>query len=163
MPGKQINAYMCEHIFFVVSPRKHPWALSIVVILGPINTVAHFLYTQVTFLDLIILPLWETWAELVYPDAQDMLDNLSKTREYWHDQIKCTSPLLSENEREGEDPGSVGDNEHPVEGESSSVVTEESSMNRSEKDLHTCPEETDSLQNSSDSLKFIESPANQRR
>jgi hypothetical protein len=117
----------------------------------------------VTFLDLIILPLWETWGELVYPDAQDMLDNLSKTREFWHDQMKGPSPPLSENEPEGDDPGN--DEEHPVEeGASAEVVvapkaiSEESSMNCShENQFQTCPvdgEDTDtcSLQSSTDSL-----------
>ena len=28
-------------------------------------------------------PLWETWAELVYPDAQNILEHLSQTRDYW--------------------------------------------------------------------------------
>ena len=121
-----------------------------------------------TFLDLIILPLWETWAELVYPDAQDMLDNLGKTREYWHDQIKCTSPPLSENEPEGEDPVSVKDDEHPVESliVTPKGVTETSSVNCD--DLDTCPvesRETDTcdLQSSSESVKCKGSPANERR
>ena len=116
-----------------------------------------------TFLDLIILPLWETWAELVYPDAQEMLDNLSKTREFWHDQIKCASPPLSENEPEGDDPGNNEDNKHPVEGASTVVVVpktimEDSSINCSDEgDLQTCPVESEdadtcSLQSSTDSL-----------
>ena len=98
----------------------------------------------------------------MYPDAQEMLDNLSKTREFWHDQIKCASPPLSENEPEGDDPGNIEDNEHPVEGASTIVVPktimEDSSMNCSdESDLQTCPVEsgdadTCSLQSSTDSL-----------
>lgn len=119
--------------------------------------------SQVTFLDLIILPLWETWGELVYPDAQQMLENLSKTREFWHGQIKCASPPLSENEQpEGEDSGN--DEHTPAEGASAEVVvvpktiSEESSMNCSdESELQTCPvdsgdADTCSLQSSTDSL-----------
>ena len=119
-----------------------------------------------TFLDLIILPLWETWAELVYPDAQEMLDNLSKTREYWHEQIKCASPPLSENEPEGDDPSNIEDNKHPAKGASTVIdvpktITEHSSINCSD-ESDSCPvesRETDtcSLQSSTDSI------ANQRR
>ncbi len=46
---------------------------------------------QVTFIDFIVDPLWETWAELVYPDGQVMLDNMAKTREYWNAKIEPTS------------------------------------------------------------------------
>ena len=51
-----------------------------------------YIFLQVTFLDFIIYPLWETWAELVYPDAQIILDGLTKTREYWHTQIPYSPP-----------------------------------------------------------------------
>lgn len=51
---------------------------------------------QVTFIDFIVDPLWETWAELVYPDGQLMLDNISKTREYWNAMIDPNSPSHSE-------------------------------------------------------------------
>ena len=114
-----------------------------------------------SFLDLIIIPLWETWGELVYPDAQEMLENLSKTREFWHDKIKCTSPPLSENEPEGEDPSNIEDNEHPVEGASTVVVMPKTIAEHSSMDCNhegdTCPvesrdDDTCSLQSSTDSL-----------
>ena len=44
-----------------------------------------------TFIDFIVDPLWETWAELVYPAGQLMLDNMAKTREYWNAKIDPTS------------------------------------------------------------------------
>ena len=91
-----------------------------------------------------------------------MLDNLSSTREYWHEQIKCASPPLSENEPDRDDPGNTEGNELPVEGTSTVVIvpktiTEESSMNCSEGDLQTCSidggdADTCSLQSSTDSL-----------
>ena len=123
---------------------------------------------QVTFLDLIILPLWETWAELVYPDAQEMLDNLSQTREYWVSQVKCASPPLSENEPEGEDPKSATVNGRPLEEVSVDVPQpkEHCSVNCCDaegKSVSSESDESSSLQNSSDSLKFQNSPANQRR
>ncbi|XP_064386859.1 3',5'-cyclic-AMP phosphodiesterase 4C-like isoform X3 [Halichondria panicea] len=51
---------------------------------------------QVTFIDFIVDPLWETWAELVYPDGQLMLDNIAKTREYWHTLVDPNSPPPSD-------------------------------------------------------------------
>ena len=35
---------------------------------------------QVGFISYIVHPLWETWAELVYPDAQDILTTLENNR-----------------------------------------------------------------------------------
>ena len=37
-------------------------------------------YPQVGFIDYVVHPLWEVWAELVFPDAQDMLALLEKNR-----------------------------------------------------------------------------------
>ncbi|CAK9302778.1 unnamed protein product [Gordionus sp. m RMFG-2023] len=39
--------------------------------------------TQIGFMDYIVQPLWETWADLVYPDCQCMLQNLETNREYF--------------------------------------------------------------------------------
>ena len=36
--------------------------------------------SQVGFINFIVHPLWETWAELVYPDAQPILETLEKNR-----------------------------------------------------------------------------------
>jgi cAMP-specific phosphodiesterase 4 len=48
---------------------------------------------QVSFIDFIIYPLWETWAELVYPDAQIILDHLAHTRDQWYQMgLKVQSP-----------------------------------------------------------------------
>lgn len=38
--------------------------------------------TQVGFIDYIVHPLWETWADLVHPDAQDILDTLEENRDW---------------------------------------------------------------------------------
>lgn len=51
-----------------------------------------------TFIDFIVDPLWETWAELVYPAGQVMMDNIAKTRDYWNAQIEPTSSDESSNE-----------------------------------------------------------------
>ena len=42
-------------------------------------------------------PLWETWADLVQPDAQDILDALEENRDWYQSQIPV-SPSNSSNE-----------------------------------------------------------------
>ena len=117
-----------------------------------------------TFLDLIILPLWETWAELVYPDAQEMLDNLSQTREYWVKQNDYSSPPLSENEPDVEDRKSKNTSETPIEEISVAVPQRQEHCPINCCDTHgkSCSEsgEYDSLQ---DGAEPTGSPANQRR
>ena len=47
---------------------------------------------QIGFIDYIVHPLWETWADLVQPDAQEILDSLEKNRDYWEEIIKTQDP-----------------------------------------------------------------------
>jgi len=62
---------------------------------------------QVGFIDYIVHPLWETWADLVHPDAQEILDTLEDNRDWYQSQIPL-SPSSSSNElREEDEPGSV--------------------------------------------------------
>lgn len=42
---------------------------------------------QVGFIDFIAHPLWETWADLVHPDAQELLDTLEDNREWYQSMI----------------------------------------------------------------------------
>lgn len=39
------------------------------------------------FIDYIVHPLWETWGDLVHPDAQDMLDTLEDNRDWYQSTI----------------------------------------------------------------------------
>uniref|UniRef100_UPI00358F668B 3',5'-cyclic-AMP phosphodiesterase 4D-like isoform X2 n=1 Tax=Myxine glutinosa TaxID=7769 RepID=UPI00358F668B len=50
--------------------------------------------SQVGFIDYIVHPLWETWADLVHPDAQNILDTLEENRDWYHSMIpeSPTSP-----------------------------------------------------------------------
>lgn len=49
------------------------------------------------FIDYIIHPLWETWADLVHPDAQDILDTLEDNREWYQSMIpRSPSPTPEE-------------------------------------------------------------------
>uniref|UniRef100_A0A8C0YCX8 Phosphodiesterase n=1 Tax=Cyprinus carpio carpio TaxID=630221 RepID=A0A8C0YCX8_CYPCA len=53
--------------------------------------------TQVGFIDYIVHPLWETWADLVHPDAQDILDTLEDNREWYQSMIpRSPSPTPEE-------------------------------------------------------------------
>lgn len=57
------------------------------------------LILQVGFIDYIVHPLWETWADLVHPDAQDILDTLEENRNWYHSMIpQSPSPPFYEAE-----------------------------------------------------------------
>ena len=60
--------------------------------------------SQVGFIDYIVHPLWETWADLVHPDAQDILDALEDNRDWYQSQIPVSpsnsSNLLKEEQTE---------------------------------------------------------------
>lgn len=45
-------------------------------------SVPLFLF-QVGFIDYIVQPLWETWSELVAPDAKKILEGLEENRDWW--------------------------------------------------------------------------------
>ncbi|KFO22596.1 cAMP-specific 3',5'-cyclic phosphodiesterase 4C [Fukomys damarensis] len=80
--------------------------------------------SQVGFIDYIAHPLWETWADLVHPDAQELLDTLEDNRAWYQSRVP-RSPLdtvtsergapdrfqfeltLEEAEEEEEEAGSV--------------------------------------------------------
>lgn len=58
------------------------------------------------FIDYIVHPLWETWADLVHPDAQEILDTLEDNREWYQSMIpRSPSPSPEQQEAGG----------HPVE------------------------------------------------
>lgn len=56
--------------------------------------------SQVGFISYIVHPLWETWAELVYPDAQDILVTLENNRNYYESLIP-SSPTDNMELKEG--------------------------------------------------------------
>ncbi|KAM8874094.1 3',5'-cyclic-AMP phosphodiesterase 4C isoform 2-T2 [Spinachia spinachia] len=66
---------------------------------------------QVGFIDYVVHPLWETWADLVHPDAQDILDTLEDNREWYQSMIRRSpSPSSPEENHLEEIPGG-GDGE----------------------------------------------------
>ncbi|XP_058258457.1 cAMP-specific 3',5'-cyclic phosphodiesterase 4B isoform X2 [Hemibagrus wyckioides] len=66
--------------------------------------------SQVGFIDYIVHPLWETWADLVHPDAQDILDTLEDNRNWYQSMIpQSPSPPFYQPEKEGHGGGQVAD------------------------------------------------------
>ncbi|KAI8510047.1 cAMP-specific 3',5'-cyclic phosphodiesterase 4A [Branchiostoma belcheri] len=58
--------------------------------------------SQVGFIDFIVHPLWETWADLVHPDAQSILDQLEENRDWFASQIPMSpSPGPDSKEKNG--------------------------------------------------------------
>ena len=58
---------------------------------------------QVGFIDYIVHPLWETWADLVHPDAQDILDALEDNRDWYQSQIPVSPASSSDQLKEDAD------------------------------------------------------------
>ncbi|XP_042353423.1 cAMP-specific 3',5'-cyclic phosphodiesterase 4C isoform X2 [Plectropomus leopardus] len=56
---------------------------------------------QVGFIDYIVHPLWETWADLVHPDAQEILDTLEDNREWYQSMIPHSPSPHPEDKEEG--------------------------------------------------------------
>ena len=48
-------------------------------------------FFQVGFIEYIVHPLWETWADLVYPDSAHILEMLESNR-YWYSSMIPSSP-----------------------------------------------------------------------
>jgi len=57
--------------------------------------------SQVGFIDYIVHPLWETWADLVYPDSQDILETLESNRDWYHSMIPDSPDHYPNELREG--------------------------------------------------------------
>uniref|UniRef100_A0A674PPG6 Phosphodiesterase n=1 Tax=Takifugu rubripes TaxID=31033 RepID=A0A674PPG6_TAKRU len=65
--------------------------------------------SQVGFIDYIVHPLWETWADLVHPDAQDILDTLEDNRNWYQSMIpQSPSPPFYEQSTHGHGGGTGG-------------------------------------------------------
>ncbi|CAH8631668.1 unnamed protein product [Schistosoma haematobium] len=58
--------------------------------------------SQISFIDYIVHPLWETWSDLVYPDAQTILETLEDNREWYYNQINEENNNNNNNEENDE-------------------------------------------------------------
>lgn len=64
------------------------------------------------FIDYIVHPLWETWADLVHPDAQDILDTLEDNRNWYQSMIpQSPSPPFYDQGTHGHSGGGQGGGE----------------------------------------------------
>ncbi|KAJ7988171.1 hypothetical protein DPEC_G00320840 [Dallia pectoralis] len=90
--------------------------------------------SQVGFIDYIVHPLWETWADLVHPDAQDILDTLEDNREWYQSTIpQSPSPAPDEPDEDGGRP--------PGDKFQFELTLEEDGETDTEKDSGSQPEE----------------------
>merc|ERR1719282_1979276 len=114
--------------------------------------------SQVGFIDYIVHPLWETWADLVHPDAQDILDALEDNRDWYQSQIPV-SPSSSSNELKEEDEvksgsGSTDSQDVDEDNIDDSTLTMEGSLIKSETVmLNVRPTDTDS-QDATEKIQF---------
>ncbi|XP_064799516.1 3',5'-cyclic-AMP phosphodiesterase 4D-like isoform X2 [Oncorhynchus masou masou] len=91
--------------------------------------------SQVGFIDYIVHPLWETWADLVHPDAQDILDTLEDNRE-WYQSIIPQSPSPVPDEADDGSGRPPGGDKFQFE-----LTLEEDGESDTEKDSGSQPEE----------------------
>ncbi|XP_012697681.1 cAMP-specific 3',5'-cyclic phosphodiesterase 4B isoform X1 [Clupea harengus] len=61
--------------------------------------------SQVGFIDYIVHPLWETWADLVHPDAQDILDTLEDNRNWYQSMIPQSPSPPYDTDKDGQGVG----------------------------------------------------------
>ena len=92
-------------------------------------------------------PLWETWADLVHPDAQDILDTLEENRDWYHSQIPVSSVSTSSNDLREEDERS-----------SSSAVSPTADFEVGDKTLDSCDDEEERFYIQSPTKCDIEEP-----
>ncbi|XP_066506462.1 3',5'-cyclic-AMP phosphodiesterase 4D-like isoform X2 [Hoplias malabaricus] len=93
--------------------------------------------SQVGFIDYIVHPLWETWADLVHPDAQDILDTLEDNREWYQSTIPQSPSPAPESAEEGTRP-TAGSEKFQFE-----LTLEEDGESDTEKDSGSQAEEED--------------------
>ncbi|XP_020380379.2 cAMP-specific 3',5'-cyclic phosphodiesterase 4B-like [Rhincodon typus] len=104
--------------------------------------------TQVGFIDYIVHPLWETWGDLVHPDAQDILDTLEDNR-YWYQSMipQSPSPPL-------DDP-SQGEEVCIDKFQFELTLEEEDESDRSDKERNSTGEEETSCHSSEETMSCI--------
>ncbi|XP_053203195.1 cAMP-specific 3',5'-cyclic phosphodiesterase-like isoform X3 [Panonychus citri] len=94
-PTKPLNLYrrwvnMIFEESFMQGDKERAQGLDISPMCDRHNTVIE--KYQVSFIDYIVHPLYETWADLVNPDAQDILDALEENRDWFQSQIPASPP-----------------------------------------------------------------------
>uniref|UniRef100_A0A672M3M3 Phosphodiesterase n=1 Tax=Sinocyclocheilus grahami TaxID=75366 RepID=A0A672M3M3_SINGR len=107
--------------------------------------------SQVGFIDYIVHPLWETWADLVHPDAQDILDTLEDNRNWYQSMIpQSPSPPFYQPDKEGNGGGS-GPDKFQFE-----LTLEEEDSEGTEKDEQSQGDEEEDVEEEMDSTTHIQ-------
>ncbi|XP_035269186.1 cAMP-specific 3',5'-cyclic phosphodiesterase 4B isoform X4 [Anguilla anguilla] len=89
--------------------------------------------SQVGFIDYIVHPLWETWADLVHPDAQDILDTLEDNRNWYQSMIpQSPSPPFYDQDKDNQGGGDKFQFELTLEEEDDSEGTEKEEHSQGE-------------------------------
>ncbi|TKS74278.1 cAMP-specific 3',5'-cyclic phosphodiesterase 4B [Collichthys lucidus] len=113
--------------------------------------------SQVGFIDYIVHPLWETWADLVHPDAQDILDTLEDNRNWYQSMIpQSPSPPFYDQGTHGHSGGTGG--QGGGEKFQFELTLEEEDLDGIEKDGEEEEEEEEELEEEEDSLGDSRSP-----
>ena len=89
-PAKPLPLYIkwCELVmeeFFQQGDRERKLNLDISAMCDRNNAAIE--KTQVGFIDFVVRPVWETWADLVNPGAQDILETLECNKQYYQAKI----------------------------------------------------------------------------
>ncbi|XP_023328661.1 cAMP-specific 3',5'-cyclic phosphodiesterase 4C isoform X2 [Eurytemora carolleeae] len=105
-PTKPLDLYRqwCDRImeeFFQQGDKEREAGLDISPMCDRFNATIE--KSQVGFIDYIVHPLWETWADLVHPDAQDILDALEDNRDWYQSQIPVSPSSSSIQLKQDED------------------------------------------------------------
>uniref|UniRef100_A0A3Q2XLM0 Phosphodiesterase n=3 Tax=Hippocampus comes TaxID=109280 RepID=A0A3Q2XLM0_HIPCM len=115
--------------------------------------------SQVGFIDYIVHPLWETWADLVHPDAQDILDTLEDNRNWYQSMIpQSPSPPFYDQGSHGHGGGTGGPSGDKFQFE---LTLEEEDLDGIEKDGDVEEEEEvdeEAIDDEEDSLGDCRSP-----
>ncbi|XP_052424178.1 cAMP-specific 3',5'-cyclic phosphodiesterase 4D isoform X8 [Carassius gibelio] len=122
--------------------------------------------SQVGFIDYIVHPLWETWADLVHPDAQDILDTLEDNREWYQSTIpQSPSPAPDQSEDGSRSAGAdkfqfeltlEEDGESDTEKDSGSQAEEEEEEDEEEEDDNSCSDSKTLITQDSESTEIPE-------
>ncbi|XP_053573988.1 cAMP-specific 3',5'-cyclic phosphodiesterase 4A [Bombina bombina] len=101
--------------------------------------------SQVGFIDYIVHPLWETWADLVHPDAQDILDTLEDNRD-WYQGMMPQSPSPPPDDHDKDDEACMEKFQFELTLEEEGEESDKDRNSGIEEDEGSCSQETLKIQ-----------------
>lgn len=98
------------------------------------------------FIDYIAHPLWETWADLVHPDAQEILDRLEENRDWYQNMIPISPtssvPDIAPADGSGGDEEGAADDDDEAKGGSADKIKFQITIEEPEDDDNCIREES---------------------